>query len=323
MYTKWKRGQQYDGWCWPGTSYYPDFCNPAVRDQWAKFFSLDFYPHNRPDLYTWNDMNEPSVFNGPEVSMPRDNLHKCHKSSYAVEHRDVHNVYGFYHHMATVQGQLKRAPDVRPFVLTRSFFAGSHRHGAVWTGDNMARWDHLARSVPMLVSLALCGISFVGADVPGFFYDPEPELFRRWHQLGIWYPFYRGHAHLETKRREPWMLGDEITAMVREQVTMRYQMSPTWYTLFAEWAMAALPILRPTWYHDIDDAKSFDYVDNQYLVGESILVRAVTEAGQKVADTYFPPGQWVDFWDATAVPKAGGKAERLSLDQQHVPAFVK
>lgn len=120
--------------------------------------------------------------------MPRDNLHKCHMPSYEVEHRDVHNVYGFYHHMATVQGQLERAPDVRPFVLTRSFFAGSHRHGAVWTGDNQARWDHLARSVPMLLSLCLCGISFSGADVPGFFYDAEPELFRRWHQLGIWYP---------------------------------------------------------------------------------------------------------------------------------------
>jgi hypothetical protein len=24
------------------------------------------------DLFTWNDMNEPSVFNGPEVSMPKD-----------------------------------------------------------------------------------------------------------------------------------------------------------------------------------------------------------------------------------------------------------
>ena len=87
-----------------------------------------------------------------------------------------------------MQGHLLRQPDQRPFVLTRSFFAGSHRHGAAWTGDNMANWKHLERSVPMLLSLALCGLSLAGADVAGFMGDPDVELFVRWHQLGIWSP---------------------------------------------------------------------------------------------------------------------------------------
>ena len=90
----------------------------------------------------------------------------------------------------------------------------------------MAKWDHLERSVPMLLSLAIAGLSFVGADVSGFFYNPDPQLFIRWHQLGIWYPFYRAHAHLETKRREPWLMGDEALAMVREAVT-----APVMYSL--------------------------------------------------------------------------------------------
>lgn len=42
------------------------------------------------NLYTWNDMNEPSVFNGPEVTMHKDAVHG------AWEHRDVHNLYGLY-----------------------------------------------------------------------------------------------------------------------------------------------------------------------------------------------------------------------------------
>jgi len=322
-FTKTKDGTQYDGWCWPGTSYYPDFCNPEVRDQWSKFFKMDYYPHNRPDLYTWNDMNEPSVFNGPEVTMPRDNLHKCHTSDYGVEHRDVHNVYGYYHHGATVQGQLERAPNVRPFVLTRSFFAGSHRHGAMWTGDNMARWNHLERSVPMLLSLGLCGMSFSGADVPGFFYDPEPELFNRWHQLGIWYPFYRGHAHLETKRREPWMFGEEVTAMMRDQVTVRYQMLPVWYTLFAEWAMRGLPVLRPIWYYNLDDVASYKHANEHFLVGEGILVRSIAKAHAKQSNIYLPPGTWYNFWEAQASPLPGGREHAYSLHPNHVPVFVK
>ncbi len=82
---------------------------------------------------------------------------------------------------------------------------------------------HLAHSVPMLLSLALCGLSFVGADVPGFFGNPDPETFVRWHQLGAMaYPFYRAHAHIETKRREPWLMGNGPMVYVREAVKLRF-----------------------------------------------------------------------------------------------------
>jgi len=67
-------GSQYEGFCWPGDAYYPDFCNPDVRKTWAELLLPDVYPHSRPELWGWNDMNEPSVFNGPEISMPRNNL---------------------------------------------------------------------------------------------------------------------------------------------------------------------------------------------------------------------------------------------------------
>ena len=48
---------------------------------------------------------------------------------------------------------------------------------------------------------------FVGADIGGFFGNPEPELLVRWYQVGAYYPFFRGHAHHDTKRREPWLFG--------------------------------------------------------------------------------------------------------------------
>lgn len=60
-------GQDFDGWCWPGQSSYLDFTDATVRAWWASRFELDKYVGSTLDLYTWNDMNEPSVFNGPEV----------------------------------------------------------------------------------------------------------------------------------------------------------------------------------------------------------------------------------------------------------------
>lgn len=110
------------------------------------------------DLFTWNDMNEPSVFNGPEVSMPKDA-----KNLQGIEHREWHNLYGMYYHQATSMGHLARCPDSsndptllqRPFVLTRAFWAGSQKFGAMWTGDNTAEWGHLKIANPMLLSINL------------------------------------------------------------------------------------------------------------------------------------------------------------------------
>lgn len=90
--------------------------------------------------------------------MPRDALHYG-----GVEHRELHNAYGYYFHMATADGLILRGDKkYRPFVLSRAFFPGSQRYGAVWNGDNSAEWDHLRVSVPMILSLGLTGISFSG-----------------------------------------------------------------------------------------------------------------------------------------------------------------
>lgn len=71
-------------------------------------------------------MNEPSVFTGPEGTMPKDNLHGN------IEHRDVHNLYGMLMMMSTHKGLIERNSfSERPFVLTRSFFAGTQKYGAI------------------------------------------------------------------------------------------------------------------------------------------------------------------------------------------------
>jgi alpha 1,3-glucosidase len=90
--------------------------------------------------------------------MPRDAIHYG-----GVEHRELHNAYGYYFHMATAEGLVKRGEGKdRPFVLSRALFAGSQRYGAIWTGDNSADWDHLRVSVPMVLTLGLTGMSFSG-----------------------------------------------------------------------------------------------------------------------------------------------------------------
>lgn len=87
-FVKNKDGSDYEGWCWPGASMWPDYLNPAVREWWMQKFNPEFFPGFQDGLVDiWNDMNEPSIFNGPEVTAPRDLVHFG-----GVEHRDIHNM---------------------------------------------------------------------------------------------------------------------------------------------------------------------------------------------------------------------------------------
>lgn len=104
---------------------------------------------------------------------------------YILPCRDIHNIYGYYYHLATSEGLKHRGQKIhgsdgdRPFVLSRAFYAGTQRVGPIWTGDNAAQWSHLKVSVPMLLTLGLTGLPFSGADVGGFFGNPDAELLTR------------------------------------------------------------------------------------------------------------------------------------------------
>ncbi|XP_043931310.1 neutral alpha-glucosidase AB [Protopterus annectens] len=261
-YTKNKDGNDYEGWCWPGSVAYPDFTNPEMRSWWANMFSYDKYEGSMENLFVWNDMNEPSVFNGPEVTMHKDAIHFGD-----WEHRDIHNLYAFYVGMSTYEGLVQRSGGLeRPFVLVRGFFAGSQRYGAVWTGDNAAEWDHLKISIPMCLSLGLAGVSFCGADVGGFFKHPSIELLVRWYQAGAYQPFMRAHAHIDTPRREPWLFGEENTQLIRVALLERYRLLPYWYTIFYNAYRTGEPVMRPLWVEYPEDVSTFA-MDDQYMLG--------------------------------------------------------
>ncbi|XP_057728755.1 probable glucan 1,3-alpha-glucosidase [Arachis stenosperma] len=316
-YVKDSSGNDYDGWCWPGSSSYLDMLSPEIRSWWGDKFSYQNYVGSTPSLYIWNDMNEPSVFNGPEVTMPRDALHIG-----GVEHREVHNAYGYYFHMATSEGLVKRGDGKdRPFVLSRALFAGTQRYGAIWTGDNTAEWDHLRVSVPMVLTLGLAGVSFSGADVGGFFGNPEPELLVRWYQLGAFYPFFRAHAHHDTKRREPWLFGERNTELIRDAIHVRYALLPYYYTLFREANTTGVPVMRPLWMEFPSEEATFSN-DEAFMIGNSLLVQGIYTERAKQTSVYLPGKEsWYDF--RTGNVYKGGATHKLAVTEESIPVFMR
>ena len=65
--VKQNNGQDdYEGWCWPGSSAWVDFFNPASWDFWKSLFKTTkgsgwSWTESTEDIYIWNDMNEACI----------------------------------------------------------------------------------------------------------------------------------------------------------------------------------------------------------------------------------------------------------------------
>ena len=316
-----KDGNIYEGWCWPGSSHWVDAFNPKAREWWKTLFKYASFKGTAKNSWLWNDMNEPSVFNGPETTMPKDNLHHGQ-----WEHRDVHNVNGLTFVNATYDALLARDKEeekhnVRPFVLTRSFYSGSQRMGAMWTGDNQAVWSHLEASIPMILSMNIAGFPFAGADVGGFFGNPSEELLARWYQTGAFYPFFRGHAHIDTRRREPYLASEPYKSVITQALRLRYSLLPVWYTAFHEASTTGAPILRPNYYVHPSDEKGFA-VDDQFYVGSTgLLAKPITAEGATTTEIYLADDEkyydYFDFWTYQ-----GPGSYKVSAPLEVIPLFM-
>lgn len=321
------KNSTYFGHCWPGESVWIDTLNMQSRPVYSEKFTWGntFLGGKSNNIHIWNDMNEPSVFNGPETSAPRDCIH-----SGDWEERSVHNIYGLSFHEATYEALKLRNEGhgrERPFVLTRAFYAGSQRTSAMWTGDNMCKWEHLQYSIPMILTLNVAGFPFAGADVGGFFGNPTVELLTRWFQAGIWYPFFRGHAHIDSNRREPWTTGEPYTSIIRDAIRLRYSLLPLIYTSFYETSIDGSPIMKPMFYETPENLQTYS-IDDQFFVGNSgLLVKPITEENGDVVNIYIPDTEiYYDFsngkvGESYSLSKPGNISKSVSL--KDIPILIK
>ncbi len=296
---------------WPGDANYPDFGRKAVRDWWGE------HVNSLTDMGVmgiWNDMNEPASFKGP---LPEDVI--GYDEDRKTTHRELHNVYGHYMSKATYDA-MKEHTGKRPLVITRACYSGSQKYSAVWTGDNQSIWAHLQMMIPQLCSLGMCGFPIAGVDIGGFGGDTTPELLCRWIEAAAFSTFFRNHSANGCIRQEPWQFGSEVVDIYRKFVKLHYRFLPYIYDLMHEEQENGLPVMRPLVMHYEDDKVTHN-INDEYLVGEKLLVAPVVNQGEDVRKVYLPEGTWYSFW-------TGEKHEgrRYFLEQaptDHLPIYIK
>jgi alpha-glucosidase len=333
-------GSLYVGTVWPGPSVFPDFTQQKTRDWWGSLYKpftalgIDGF---------WNDMNEPSVFDAHKT-IPDSVLHHVDEAgfhAYTATHQQIHNVYGMENSRATFDGLLRLRPDARPFVLTRSTYAGGQRYAATWTGDNSATWNHLRLTTSMLKNLGLSGFSLAGADVGGYAGTPSPELLTKWIEIAAFQPLDRDHAEKGTGDHEPWAGSIQQEDIRRHFIEERYKLLPYLYTTVEQGTRTGLPLLRPLFLefpNAAPDAHPLDIdlpASGEFMVGPDLLVAPPPFPDK--ADDYeaeLPCSGWYDFWTGKRLgtenpqPPLGGQLQVVTTVRIHpelatLPVFVR
>jgi len=260
--------KEFNGKVWPGQCAFPDFTRPETQLWWGDLYK-DFMANGIDGV--WNDMNEPSVFESKDGTMPENNWHRGGGDLLPDIHLRYHNVYGMLMVKASLDGILKVNPDKRPFILSRSGYLGSSRYAATWTGDNCGTEEHMKMSIPMSLNLGLSGQPYSGPDLGGYALNTTADLFGKWIAMGVFFPFVRGHAEKGKYNKEPWAFGTEVENISRTALNRRYRLLPYYYTLFHEAAQTGMPVMRPVFFADPSDA-TLRKEDQAFLIGNDLLI---------------------------------------------------
>jgi alpha-glucosidase len=313
LFVKYTDGRLFVSDIAPSTNLFPDFTNPKTRNWWID--KMKFLPDNGIHGY-WNDMNEPAVsgsylpenlvfdFDGRKANAP-----------------EAKNFYGMLMARSSYESALKYGNGRRPFVLTRSGFAGVQRYSAVWSGDNQASDAHLLMGQLINVQMGLSGIPFVGPDLGGYIGDGNKDLFRRWIEVGVFSPFLRNHREFFGAANEPWAYGEETEGISKSYIGFRYRLMPYLYSKFYEASQTGMPIMRSLCISYPHENRVYDLsYQYEFLFGDAILVIPLTSQ-DTFKKIFLPKGNWYDLFTDKRVE--GDREMVVEMPAHKIPLYIK
>ncbi len=300
FFCKNHEGTDFQAEVWPGMTHFPDFLREEVRTWFGEQYRI--YTDCGLEGF-WNDMNEPAIFSTeyrakgtkpdaergdpdqPErhIADFKDFFHRLddgrEKSNY-----EVHNLFGAMMTRASGEG-LDRLLDKRYLLFSRSSYIGAHRYGGIWTGDNASTWEMLRQNVYHMPSLNMCGFLYTGADTGGFGGNSNRELLLRWLAVSVFTPLMRNHSAIFTKNQECYRFRQPED--FRTIVSLRYRLLPYLYSEFMKAALRRNMYIKPLAFDYPEDGKARE-IEDQLMVGESVMIAPILEQGAKGRIVYLP-----------------------------------
>ncbi|NQY81323.1 MAG: glycoside hydrolase family 31 protein [Candidatus Caenarcaniphilales bacterium] len=292
---------------WSGEGSYLDFSKTETIKWWKSKIKEAFLSKGIRGI--WNDNNEYEIFT--EHSQKNKTIIQANLMS-----------------KISYEASLEEKPDLRPWILTRSGYAGQQKYAQTWTGDNYSNFNSLKYDNTIISSMGISGLVHTGCDIGGFWgNEPSPELLLRWIQNGVFAPRFCIHSYkddptevLQLKGSNDENISDlDIWPIAKSYMSLRDQLFPYVYQGNYLAATKAIPIQRPLAYDFQDDDRVLEE-SFQYLFGESIMIAPLY--GDNFQDIYFPESKsWIDFFDFKEYE--AGSTLTVNRQRKDLPVFVK
>ncbi|OAT30050.1 alpha-xylosidase [Buttiauxella ferragutiae ATCC 51602] len=289
---------QWDKWQ-PGQAIV-DFTNPAACDWYAGHlkrlvrmgvdcFKTDFGERIPTDV-VWHDGSDP---------------------------QKMHNHYAFIYNELVWNVLKQELGDEEAVLFARSASVGAQQFPVHWGGDCYANYESMAESLRGGLSLGMSGFGFWSHDIGGFENTAPAHVYKRWCAFGL----LSSHSRLHGSKsyRVPWAYDDEACDVVRHFTQLKSRMMPYLYRQAAQAAECGTPMMRAMMLEFPDDP-GCDYLDRQYMLGESVMVAPVfSEAGD--VQFYLPEGRWTHLLNNQQAQ--GRRWHKEQHDFQSLPVYVR
>ncbi|HLB01412.1 MAG TPA: TIM-barrel domain-containing protein, partial [Bacteroidota bacterium] len=222
--------------------------------------------------------------------------------------------------------EMERHGGRRPLLFHRWGGLGNHRYQIGFSGDSWSTWEALAYQPYFTATAGNVGYGYWSHDIGGHVgNDPDPELYLRWLQWGVFSPIVRTHSTKSAAiERRIWKYPDRFESM-RAALRLRYRMNPYIYTAARGAFDTGVSLCRPMYYQYPENDEAYAFT-GQYMFGEGMLVAPVTSkvlaaTGLAEKKIWLPEGEWYEWFSGTLLP--GGRALTRDFTPEEIPVYVR
>ncbi len=217
----------------------------------------------------------------------------------------MHNYFPYLYNQAVFEMLEDELGKGEAIVFARSATAGGQQFPVHWGGDNSATFESMAESLRGGLSLALSGFGFWSHDIGGFELTAPAAVYKRWCAFGLLSSHSRLHG--ASSYRVPWLFDEEAVDVLRMFTRLKCGLMPYLFQTARQAHTDGVPMMRAMMLEFPDDP-GCEYLDRQYMLGDSLLVAPVFSFDGEV-NYYVPAGRWTNFISGEIVEGPGWKRE--------------
>ena len=229
----------------------------------------------------------------------------------------MHNHYAWLYNKLVWDVLKETVGEEEAVLFARSASVGAQQFPVHWGGDCYANYESMAESLRGGLSIGLSGFGFWSHDIGGFENTAPAHVYKRWCAFGL----LSSHSRLHGSKsyRVPWAYDDEACDVVRHFTELKCRLMPYLYRQAMTANAVGTPMMRAMMLEFPDDP-ACDYLDRQYMLGDSLLVAPVFSEAGDVA-FWLPEGRWTHLWHNDV--QTGSRWLKQCHDFLSLPVYVR